>query len=696
MLISLQATAQKVDVYNRPVQVERSREMDVLHYRVNLKVDPVRKSLSGVNEITLVPLNDGFNRCTLDAEYLKVLAVKDQNGTSLDFDQDDQQVRVRFPKNFTHRDTLRLKIGYELTKANLGLRFIDSTATNPRLVSSDCFPNKARMWIPCYDYPNDKATNEMIVTVAHPYKVLSNGKLVSITDNRGDGTWTWHWSQELPHSTYLINLSIGDYLVIKDSLGSLPINYWVYQWQESDARSAFRKTPHMISFFNDLYRFEYPWAKYDQVITPYMGGGAEATTATLLGEGVVMDKNAEQDYSWERVIAHEIAHQWWGDIITLRSWEHTWLNESFATYSDYLYTNNEYGTDEGAWDLRGKRNQYLNEARNRYVRPIVFDRYENPNDNFDSHTYPKGANVLHLLRYMLGDDTFFRVLSTFLHQNAFKPVDTHDLLKVVKEVSGKNMDWFFDQFIFKPGHLVVEVTKQWDSSRKTLIINVLQKQDSLPGVPVYRIPVNFGFAFADRKEVKEVWLSRKSETFEFPFESEPLNVRFDEGNWILKECRFQKSLNEWLYQAENDEVIGRHEAVEQLKAWSNEPRVRQVWERRAKEDPFWSVRQAALVTLAADPSNLPSELLLLKTHDESSKVRLSAVRILADTRDRSLIRMFKKIVEADNSYAVRAEALKAIGKCGGNREQAYLKKFETTPSYRNVISKAAQEALKSK
>jgi len=696
VLISGQAFPQKTNVYDRPVQVERSREMDVLHYRIHLKVDPDRKILSGENEITLVPLNDGFNRCTLDAEYLLVKSITDPSGKPIDFEQDDKQVLIRFQKTYSHRDTLRIRIGYELSKANLGLRFIDSTATNPTLVSSDCFPNKARQWIPCYDYPNDKATNEMIVTVNRKYKVLSNGKLVSVRENPADGTHTWHWSQDLPHSTYLINLSIGDYLVIKDSLGSLPVNYWVYQWQESDARSAFRKTPHMISFFNTLYHFEYPWAKYDQVITPYMGGGAEATTATLLGEGVVMDRNAEQDYSWERVIAHEIAHQWWGDIITLRSWEHTWLNESFATYSDYLYTRNEYGEDEGAWDLRGKKNQYLNEARNKYVRPIVFDRYDHPNDNFDSHTYPKGANVLHLLRYLLGDDTFFRVLSTFLHQNAFKPVDTHDLMKVVKEVSGKNMDWFFDQFIFKPGHLVVEVTKQWDISRKTLMINVLQKQDSIPGVPIYRIPVNFGFAFPNKKEVKEVWLTKKSETFEFPMESEPLNVRFDEGNWLLKECRFEKSLNEWLYQAENDEVIGRYEAVEQLRAWAQDPKVRQILERRAREDAFWSVRQAALVNLSGDPAKLPLDLLKLKTGDESSRVRQSAVRILGNTKDHSLIRLFKEIVNSDSSYAAQAEAVRAIGKCGNERDLAWLRKIGTKPSYRNVVSKAAMEAAKSK
>ena len=202
------------------------------------------------------------------------------------------------------------------------------------MVSSDCWPDKARQWIPCYDYPNDKVTNEMIVTVDKKYKVLSNGRLVGVTENSSERTVTYNWSQELPHPTYLLNLSIANYAVLKDSLGSLPVNYWVYKGLEENAKTTFRKTPYMISFYNKIFNYNYPWAKYDQVISSNLGGGAEATSATILGEGIVMDTIAEKDYSREWVIAHEIAHQWWGDVITLRSWEHNWLNESFGTYSD--------------------------------------------------------------------------------------------------------------------------------------------------------------------------------------------------------------------------------------------------------------------------------------------------------------------------------------------------------------------------
>ena len=449
----------------------------------------------------------------------------------------------------------------------------------------------------------------------------------------------------------------------------------------------------MINFYNKLYNYPYPWAKYDQVITSYMGGGAEATSATIEGEGIVMDTVAEKDYSRETVIAHEIAHQWWGDLITLRSWEHTWLNESFGTYSDYLYTRFDRGEDAGAFDLLGKKNQYLNEAHNRYMRPIVFKRYNDPDDNFDSHTYPKGACMLHLLRYILGDDTFFRIISTFLHQNEFKPVDTQDFMKTVKEVSGKNMDWFFEQYFFSPGHPVFEVTKYWNESTKKLTITVLQKQDTIPGVPVYTIPVNFGFTFPDRKIVKEVWLKNKAETFEFEFATEPLLVRLDDGNYLLKEVTFIKSLPELVYQAEHDDMIGRLTAVNELKSYCTDKSALFVWTKLAIQDPFWAVRQAALENIGKYSGDKYVELFRTCLKDESSKVRLSAIRILGDLKDPKLIKLFENVFRSENSYAVQAESLRSIGKSGGKRQLPYLKAAETTKSYRNVVNKAATEAI---
>jgi aminopeptidase N len=685
--------AQPVDVYERPVQHERDRYFDALHYRIMLDVDMENKMLTGENTITFVPLNNGLQTIVLDAVSLVVTEVVDRDESSLSFNQSEDKLTIRLPDTYSHTDTVTLSVKYYLKEQVLGLRFIDATEDNPYQVSSDCFPNKARQWIPCYDYPHDKVTQDMIVTVDAKYKVLSNGALISVKENKPENKHTYHWRQSLPHSTYLINLSIADYAVIRDSLGSLPVNYWVYPWHVEDAKRSFEKTPEMIDFFNQLYQYDYPWAKYDQVISAYMGGGAEATSATILGEAAITDSRGALDYSFERVIAHEIAHQWWGDLVTLRSWEHTWMNESFGTYSDYIYKAHEWGADEGAYDLLGKKNAYLREAHNRYMRPVVFNRYENPGQNFDSHTYPKGASILHMLRYILGDDSFFRTLSTFLHRHEFQPVTTQDFMKCVKDVTGKNMDWFFEQFLFHPGHAVFKVTKKWDESKKTLTLKIIQTQDKWDKVPIYRIPVNIGIYSAGEKRIEQVWLDEKTKVFEFTLDSRPLLVRFDDGNYLLKEWTFKKPEDELIYQARKDDMTGRLWAVNELSDFRESQKTMDVWREIAVNDSFWAVREAAVRQLGALNNNQFKKLFQVALNDTNSKVRAAALVALGSSGEKDIVVICRKMFETDESYLVMAEALKLIGKYGDSSQLQLLHEAQKMKSARDVVGRAASEAI---
>lgn len=691
--ICLITIGQQTDIYSRPIQHEPDRSFDALHYRIELDVDMDEWKLSGQNTITLSPLNNNLETVILNAVSLVVTEVTDIKGQVLKFKQSDDKVVIALNNSYSHRDTLLINVKYKLTDQVKGLRFSEDTEKSPRQASSDCFPNKARQWIPCYDYPHDKVTQEMIVTVDKKYKVLSNGSLLSVKNVEGSDKHTWHWKQLKPHSTYLINLSIADYAVIQDSLGSLPINYWVYQWNVEDARRSFAKTPYMIDFFNKIYDYEYPWEKYDQVISAYMGGGAEATSATLLGEGAVTDRKGEIDFSYEGVIAHEIAHQWWGDLITCRSWDHTWMNESFGTYSDHLYKRYAWGEDEGAYDLINKKNAYLREAYNKYMRPIVFNRYEDPGQNFDSHTYPKGACVLHMLRYILGDDTFFRTLSTFLHRHEFQPVTTQDFMKCVKDVSGKNMDWFFDQFLFHPGHAVFEVNKNWNESTNILSVEIVQTQDKWENVPIYKIPVNIGLYSSNGKTVKQVWLKEKIERFEFKLDAKPVMVRFDDGNYLLKEWSFKKSEDELIYQAKNDDISGRLWAVNELKSFSNSEKTIELWTDIAQNDEFWAVREAGIKNLSEYHNESFTEIFKSALKDQKSKVRVAALSALGNYGDKKNIDSFKKIFKTDESYLVMAEALKSIGKCGSRSQLKFLEEAAKTQSARDVVQRAAEQAI---
>jgi len=679
---------QKVDIYKRPIQVERSKNFDIRHYKVTMTFDLDKKVFGGTNEVTLVPLEDNFSTCVFDAEDLVINAVKNSRNQALKFEHTDHKLTIHFENGYSYGENLKFTIEFRGSDPGLGLFFLDKTDKHPKMVITDSFPNRARRWFPCYDFPHEKMTAEMIITAKAENKVLSNGRLVGVTDNKKAGTKTWHWSQEKPHSTYLSMLGIAPFAVIEDSLGDLPVNYWVFQKDVEYAKWNFRRTPEMIEFFNNIYGYKYPWAKYDQVTSPKMGGGAEATSATVLGLGVIYDRRAEQDFTWDRIIAHEIAHQWFGDLLTLRTWAHTWLNESFGTYSDYLWTRFDKGENEGAVDLQRKKNAYLREFHNRYVRPIVFNRYDSPGDNFDSHTYPKGATTLHMLRFILGDKNFFRVIKHYLHKHAFQPVLTQDFMIAVKDVTGQNMDWFFEQFIFKPGHAVFDISYDWLEDEKKVQLKIAQVQDTTIGIPIYKIPVMIGITTSKGKRSEKIWLTKKEQVFSIPVEEKPLLVRFDEGNYLLKEWTFKKDKAELLYQLKNDDVIGKMWAATELVKFKNDSRVVKALADRVKNDEFWAVRNSALESWGKTVKKIDVGFLKKSCKDKNSKVRTTAVRLLGDTGEKKLIKFYKKLFAKDDSYVVQAEVLKSIGKTADKSQLSYVEKLTGMDSPRNVIKKA--------
>jgi aminopeptidase N len=694
IVCSVNLFAQKIDVYKRPVQAERSHDFDAQHYRLTLTFDLDKKEFWGENRVTLRSLTDAFKKCVLDAKELVVTEVLNQQNAPLKFKQTDQNLIIQLSQEYDYGEEAIFTIKYYAKDPKKGFFFSDETPRNPKMISTDSWPDEARHWFPCYDYPHDKVTMELIATVQKPNKVLSNGRLVSIKENQENNSVTYHWHQEKPHSTYLSMVAVAPFAVIEDSLGSLPVNYWVYEKDVEDAQRIFKKTPYMIDFFNKLYGYEYPWAKYDQVETPTQGGGAEATSATILGQNVIHDEKADKDFSWETTIAHEVAHQWWGDLITLRTWSETWLNESFGTYSDYLYTRFDLGEDEGAIALLGKKNSYLQEAHNRYMRPIVFNRYEHPGQNFDRHTYPKGACVLHMLRFILGDKPFFETLRHFLHKHEFQAVDTHDFMTAVKEATGQNLDWFFKLFIYKPGHPVFDISYQWEEDQNKVLLKVSQVQDFSLGIPVYKIPVVIGITTSKGKVSKKVWIKQKEEIFEFEVNEKPLLVRFDEGNHLLKEWTFEKEIDELLYQLKNDDVIGKMWAASGLAKFEGNSLVTAELTARMQNDPFWAVRRSSLEALSKINAQMNIELLEEMCRDKNSKVRTTAVRILGDTRDPELVSFFKEHFKTDDSYLAQAEMLRAIGKCGDRSQISYLEDAAQMRSPRNVIKRAADWALK--
>jgi len=693
LAVSLPSFGQTVEWSKKALQSERSRSYDALHYLVKIKLDLDRKAFEGAATVTVASFREGLATCVLDAEEFTVTSVLSEDGLPLKFDQTAKELAVHLLRPYKFGEELSFTCFYHGQDPKIGLQFMAESVDNPQIVFSDSFPENVHHWFPCFDYPNDKVTNEIVATVKSGLKVAANGRLVSVIEDKAAGTVTYHWSQDLPHSTYLIFLAAAPYVVVRDSYGTLPVNYWVYPRDEAKVEATYGKTPKMIEFFNRIYGYDYPWQKYDQVSVP-SGGGAESTSATAMTHRIMVDEKGEPDFPAIGIVSHELAHQWWGDLITLRSWAHTWLNESFGTYSDYLYHRYEKGDDEGAVNLLGKLNAYLREAKTRYIRPIVSDRYDQPGDMFDSHTYPKGARVLHMLRSLVGDEPFFKTLSHFLHRYAFDAVDTDDFIRSVKTVTGQNLDWFFDQWLFKPGHPVFEVKSEWDAAAKVVRLRVAQVQDFSKGVPVFRVPVSIKLVAPGKTDIRKVWIKEREETFEFPLETRPLLVRFDEDNVLIKEITFPKERDELLYQLEHDDVIGRMGAAGELLAFKEDPRTAAGLIASVKSDPFWAVRKSSLEALAQIKAKNGPAVFKKACQDPDSQVRAAALVALGDLKDRTLLDFYKGLFQKDASYRVQAEALRALGKTGDPAVIPFLRQSASLPSHQNMVKRAAESAVK--
>ena len=656
--------------------------------------DREQKRYSATNTITLRPLKDAFTRCVLDAEHLEVSSVHDSSDRPLEFEQTDRHLIVSWPSPLAYHEEVTFSVRYSGGHSRNGIKFIDAEDTHPAQINTYGWPENNHHWFPCFDFPNDKVTNELIVTARDTDKVLSNGRLVGVTRNTDATSRTWHWSQEKPHPVYCITMTVGPYEIIEDACGKIPVNYWVYPKDVPHAQRSFQKTPRMIAFFSRIFDFPYPWAKYDQICVAGSGGGIENTSATVLGHGTIHDARAEQDFSSDSLVAHELAHMWWGDMVTERTWSHVWLSESFATYSEYLWARFDLGEDEGAVNLNRKKDSYLREARARYKRPLVFNRYNRPWDIMDSHSYPMGAVLLHMLRFVMGERDFFRALSHFLYQNAYGVVDTHDLMRSIKESTGQNLDWFFEQWVYRPGHPVFDVRSVWDAGSQTVRLTVHQVQDTSAGVPIFRTPVRIGIHTANGRRTEKVWIDERDEEFSFACDSKPLLVRFDEGNHLLKEWAFPKSQRELRYQLRHDDVIGRMWAAGELSRHTGSPGIVEALKSAAQNDPFWSVRVSAIEALGQEQSADLNAFFRGRCRDQSSKVRTAALRALGDRSGQDAASFFLERFRKDDSYAAQAEALRALGKCGSRADLAFLEAAAAQPSPRDVLRRAAESAIK--
>lgn len=499
---------------------DSAHSFDVLSYRIDLDFPMISDYFSGSVAIGFQIVEDTLSAVWLNMAGLVADSVFLGNLPAA-YSRDDTSISIDFGAPHSSPETMAVRIYYHDNTAGLGYYHYDR---NSYTMSE---PRDARCWFPCYDEPWDKATAEIIATVPEEYEVGSNGYLAEVIHDQANHTRTYHWISNFPIATYLINLIMGDYATWNDFYvtgdgDSIPVFNMVWREDSSLAAYDFGNVPEMMRIFSQLF-YPYPFEKYGQgTVSPFRHGGMEHQTMTTLNRGwITGDRGAELGY------AHELAHMWWGDLVTMADWRHIWLNEGFASYASALINNELNGPESFRLHMLDYQESYFNYDENAGRYPL-FD----PPELFGLPVYIKGAWVLHMLRGVMGDTNFFAGLQLYAAAYAYSNASTADFRLAMEDAFGSNLDWFFDEWIYGQGY--PEYRYSWDcwaeGDSYAVSLDIAQVQTS---TPVFRMPLTIRLGAGVTKDYL-IENSQSIQRYILYADFQPTELEFDPDNWVLE------------------------------------------------------------------------------------------------------------------------------------------------------------------
>ena len=702
-----------------PTQYIPAHDYDQRNIKLDLRFDWEHEQAIGSATITLAPLVKDLRQIDFDAAYMTFSSVTIASGDPMKYayDATGEKLTVFLDRAYEPSEELTLIISYHTNqppldkRSNLGgggLNFIKprpDDPTRPRQIWSQGEAEFNHLWFPCFDHPSDFATSEMVATVEKPLSVISNGKLVEVKEN-SDGTRTFDWRIDEPHATYLTSIIVGDFVPVTGEYDGIPIITNVYSNEVQEGKVTAARLPEMVRFFSEKTGVKYPYAKYAQTTVRDFGGGMENISATTQTDNMIHDARTELDATSDGLQSHELAHQWFGDLITCRHWSDIWLNESFATYFQAMWDEHSLGHDAFLYlDVQANKESYYETWARGQRRPIVTKNYSDPDAVFDTYAYPRGGAVLHMLRTILGEDNWWRSINHYLTKYAHQPVETEQFRIAIEETTGQPMDWFFEQWVYKMGHPIFRVTQDYDPAKKSLTLTVTQEQrpdpeSQYPQVAYFQTPVEIEIATASGTRIERVQIAAKEEqTFTLAVDSEPLLVNFDYGDPLIKELIFNKTTGQLVYQLAHDQdVLGRIWALKQLATRMNDTKtasgdrqsIVKAIEDAATNDQFWGTRLEAVTSLTGSKES--KDALLTATRDRNARVRARAVSALAATKDPGLAPVYQQFLN-DPSYAVIRAAAFAFGETKNPSAYNELTRLIDVPSWRETIRASALSGL---
>lgn len=547
---------------------------------------------------------------------------------------------------------------------------------------------EARHWYPCFDSPNEKFTSEVTCHVPDGMTVVSNGRLLSQEKSPATGLVAYHWSQEKPHANYLITLVAGFFKKLEDKSGEVPLGFYTPPSEINEAASSFKDTKDMVAFFEKEIGVPYPWAKYDQVcVNDFVAGGMENTSATTLTDGTLFTEVTENIRSSEGLISHELAHQWFGDLVTCKDWSHIWLNEGFATYYESLYDAHKHGRDAMLYELYGRARQIVGMTGD--TNAIVRRTYDNPRDMFGYLSYPKGSWVLHMLRSQLGEDLYRRCIKTYLEEHQYGAVVTEDLRAAIEKLSGRSFDQFFDQWLYHAHHPELEVGYSWDENAKLARVSIRQAQKLDANVLLFNFPLTVRFKGPFGTVDRPIQVTRKEEDFYFLLVSAPELVRLDPDFTLLAKISFTVPATMLSKQlTDKDDVIGRLLVIEQLGNKEDKDSVAKL-KQTLNQDPFYGVRIEASRALRSIHTDEALNALLDSTKQSDARVRHQVASDLGGFYRDSAYDFASQNLDKEKNPDILSTSLRSLAGYGKPEVVDVLLKFLNSHSYRNELADAA-------
>lgn len=693
---------------------------DLVHTKLEVDFDWTYSRLNGKATIELKPHFYPTNMCYLNARGMDIKSVKlfeivtaNQSQTvkgqkapaavqklvpaQSSFKYENDSIKINLGREFTNKENFIVEVVYvskpdELKEggsnaisSDKGLYFINPKSLVPYKMPQIWTQGETQsssVWFPTIDSPNQKTTQEIYMTVLDRFTTLSNGILVDSKKN-ADGTRTDHWKMDEPHAPYLAMMAVGQFTKIVDEpWRGKEISYYVEAEYAIHAKAIFGNTKEMIEFYSNKLGVPYAWPKYAQIVVrDYVSGAMENTSATLHGDFAVYATTREiQDGNkGEDVIAHELFHQWFGDLATCESWSNLPLNESFATYGEYLWLEYKYGKDAADQHHLQSRGGYM--ANKKQVNMIRFN-YEDKEDMFDGFSYSKGGQILHMLRKAVGDDAFFASLKKYLENRKFKSAEIHDLRLAFEEVTGKDMNWFFNQWFMAKGHPVIEVTNNFNAADNMVELTIEQKQN-FKIAPLYELPLEIDVYENGKVTRHHINITDAKQTFKFKTNGKPQLVNFDAERQLLAEITYKKSLEEYAFQYKNAPLYGdRAEALKELSKEIKNDLAYTTTKWAAENDKYFKLRQTAILNLGSISKDKENELkplmMSIYAKDVKATTRATALDFLNTNYDSApeLVALNEKAL-GEPFYSIDTKALEYFAKKDPKTILQKAKPFET-------------------